>query len=546
MMPSLSLLFLGWVSIFNIIFPEVQVSQSDSLPDLYEASIAELQSGLEKRDFTSVDLVKAYFARILEVNDQGPSLHAVIETNPSALKQAAALDLERQIAGIRGPLHGIPILVKDNIATLHEEGMNTTAGSFALLNSVVPRDAHVAAQLRRAGAIILGKASLSEWASFRGNVPSGFSGRAGQGLNPYFPQADPSGSSSGSGISTAIGLAAGSLGTETDGSIIYPSSKNNLVGIKPTVGLTSRAGVIPLSSHQDSVGPMCRSVADAATILSVIAGPDPLDNFTLVQPKPVPDFTRALNPNALKGVRLGVPRLFQGDDENIIAAFNASLEVLKELGATIVDPADLPDAEEILASNNESTVLSVDFKVDLNNYIAGLVKVPTGVKDLADLITFNIDHANEELIPPFYTDQSQFITSEATTVDDAFFAALAADKDLGQTRGIDAALKEFNLDALLLPTDGFTSGPAAIAGYPIVTVPLGFQPDTVVASAPNPTIANAPGIPFGISFIGTAFTEFKLISYAYAYEQKTHNRLKRLAFPAAIPKTQLKDVIGSS
>ncbi|KAF8575673.1 amidase signature enzyme [Ramaria rubella] len=549
-MHSLPLLFLVLASIFNIVFPEVQASQSDSLPDLYEASIAELQGGLENRDFTSVDLVKAYFARILEVNHQGPSLHAVIETNPSALKQAAALDLERQIAGIRGPLHGIPILVKDNIATLHEEGLNTTAGSFALLDSVVPRDAHVAAQLRGAGAIILGKASLSEWANFRGNVPSGFSGRGGQALNPYFPQADPSGSSSGSGISTAIGLTAGALGSETDGSIISPSSKNNLVGIKPTVGLTSRAGVIPISSHQDTVGPMCRSVADAATILSVIAGPDPLDNFTLVQPKPVPDFTKALNPNALKGVRLGVPRLFQGDDENIIAAFNASLEVLKELGATIIDPADLPDAEEMLASNNESTVLSVDFKValdvDVNNYIAGLVKVPTGVKDLADLINFNIDHASEELIPPFYTDQSQFITSEATTVDDAFFAALAADKDLGQTRGIDAALKEFNLDALLLPTDGFTSGPAAIAGYPVVTVPLGFQPDTVVASAPNPTIANAPGIPFGISFMGTAFTEFKLISYAYAYEQKTHNRLKRLAFPAAIPKTQLKDVIGSS
>ncbi|KAF8531873.1 amidase signature enzyme [Gautieria morchelliformis] len=531
-------LFLPWLSLIQ--------SQIRELPDLYEASISELQDGLEKGRFTSVDLVKAYIARILEVNHQGASLHAVIETNPKALQQASALDIERKLKGKRSALHGIPILIKDNIATLHEEGMNTTAGSFALLGSVVPRDAGVAAKLRASGAIMLGKTSLSEWAHFRGDLPCGFSARGGQATNPYFPQGDPSESSSGSGIAMAIGLAAGSLGTETDRSIISPSSKNNLVGIKPTVGLTSRAGVIPISRHQDTVGPMCRCVADAATILSVIAGPDPFDNFTLSQPDPVPDFTQALQKDALKGVRLGIPRLFLGNNTNIISAFNASLERLMELGATIVDPADFPDAHELLASQNETTVLNVDFKVDINAYIASLLEVPTGVKDLADLIAYNKENADLELIPPYYTSQSQFIISEATEVNASYFEALAADEDLGRTRGIDGALQKFNLDALLLPTDGFTSTPAAIAGYPVVTVPLGFQPDTVVPTPANPIIDNAPGIPFGISFMGTAFSEFKLISYAFAYEQKTHNRLKRLAFPAAIPKTQLKDVIGSS
>ncbi|KAF8523735.1 amidase signature enzyme [Hysterangium stoloniferum] len=515
------------------------LAKTKTLPDLYEASIVELQNGLESGDFTSVDLVKAYFARIEEVNHQGASLHAVIETNPTALLQAEALDLERKTSKrSRGLLHGIPIIVKDNIATLHSEG------SFALLGSVVPRDAMVAAKLRASGAIILAKASLSEWANFRGSVPSGFSGRGGQALNPYFPQADPSGSSSGSGISSAIGLAAGALGSETSGSILSPSSKNNLVGIKPTVGLTSRAGVIPISINQDTVGPMCRSVADAAAILSVIAGPDKLDNFSLLQPSPVPDYTKALKPNALKGVRLGIPRLFGSSDANITAAFNASVEIIKSLGAIIVDPAEFPNAVELRASHNSSIVLSADFKADVNNYIAGLLEVPTGVTNLADLIAFNTAHADEELIPPFYTSQSQFIASENTTLNDAYFTALAFDKELGATNGIDATLKKFNLDAILLPTDGFTAGPAAIAGYPVVTVPLGFQPDGVVPTMARPTISKAPGVPFGISFMGTAFSEFKLISYAYAYEQKTHNRLKRLAFPAAIPKTQLIDVIG--
>ncbi|OJT03693.1 hypothetical protein TRAPUB_5721 [Trametes pubescens] len=509
-----------------------------NFPDLYEASIAELQDGLERGHFTSVDLVKAYFARIEEVNLQGPTLRAVLETNPSALRQAAELDLERKLIGPRGPLHGIPILLKDNIATLHSEG------SFALLGSVVPRDAHVAAKLRAAGAIILGKANLSEWAHFRGSVPSGFSGRGGQATSAYVPLGDPSGSSSGSGIGTSIGLAAAALGTETDGSIISPSNMNNLVGIKPTVGLTSRAGVVPISQHQDTVGPMARSVADAAAILSVIAGRDPRDNFTLAQPLVVPDYTKALKPNGLKGVRLGVPRkFFTRTNTNIVAAFNASLETIRNLGATIVDPADFPDFAELEASRNESIVTQTDFKVQVNEYIAELLDVPTGVKNLADLIAFNIAHADEELIPPFYTDQSEFISSENTTVNQAFFDAVAADKDLGATRGIDATLKAFNLDALLLPS-AVAPGPAAIAGYPIISVPLGFLPPNTTLAPAQPIRSSGPNQPFGIAFMGTAFSEFHLISFAFAYEQATHNRLKQLAFPEAIPKTQLADIIG--
>ncbi|KAN0133131.1 Amidase signature domain containing protein [Lactarius tabidus] len=513
------------------------------LPDLYEASISELQDGLEHGHFTSVDLVKAYFARIEEVNLQGATLRAVIELNPSALKQAAELDLERRMLGSRGPLHGIPILLKDNIAIRASDGMNTTAGSFALLGSIPPRDATATAKLRAAGAILLGRANLSEWASFRGDVPQGFSGRGGQSTCPYFPLADPTGSSSGSAIGTAIGLAAAALGTETDGSIILPSSRQNLVGIKPTVGLTSRAGVIPISENQDTVGPMARSVADAAVILTAIAGRDPLDNSTLSAPARVLDFSKALRKDALQGVRLGAPRLFLSRDPNIDRAFDASLLTLMNLGATIVDPAEFPDANELLASTNESIVLSADFKVNVEDYISGLIEVPTGVKTLSDLIAFNIAHESQELIPPFWMDQSQLVISANTTRDATYFAALAADNDLGRTRGIDATLAKFEVDAIVLPTDGFTSTVAAIAGYPVVTVPLGFQPDTVQATPAQPTIEMAPGLPFGLSFLGTAFSEFKLVGYAFAYEQATHTRLKRLAFPNAIPRTQLVDVI---
>ncbi|KAJ8700654.1 hypothetical protein PTI98_003663 [Pleurotus ostreatus] len=532
-------------------FPFATRAKPITFPDLYEASVPELQAGLNAGHFTSVDLVKAYFARIEEVNLKGPALRAVLELNPSALAQAASLDRERKLKGARSTLHGIPILLKDNIATIASEGMNTTAGSFSLLGSVVPEDAGVVKRLRKAGAIILGKANLSEFAHFRaGSLPSGWSGRGGQNTNAYFPNADPCGSSSGSGVATSIGLTAVSLGTETDGSITCPSSNNNLAGIKPTVGLTSRAGVIPISAHQDTVGPMTRSLTDAAIVLSVIAGKDANDNFTLAQPSRVPDYTKALNKNALRGKRIGVPRRvftddsITGTDPSVNVAFNRALDIIRSLGATVVDPADLPSADEIAISNNETLVLDVDFKVQLNDWYEALKKNPSGVRSLADLIKFNDDHPELEE-PPQLEDQSELISSEATNgFDDAFFKALAFDQELGKTRGIDAALKAHRLDALVLPSTGFTTVPAAIAGYPIITVPLGFYPDNVTIGSAGPTtFYPAPGVPFGLSFLGTAFTDFDLIGFGFAYEQRTKTRLARKAFAAAIPKTQLKDVI---
>ncbi|KAH9840829.1 amidase signature enzyme [Rhodofomes roseus] len=516
-----------------------------SLPDLYEAGIEEVQVGLKKKRFTSVDLVKAYLARIEEVNLKGPGLRAVLETNPNALKQAAELDKEREVSGPRGPLHGIPILLKDNIATLHSEGMNTTAGSYALLDSVVDGESFVAARLRAAGAILLGKCTLSEWANWRGTVPSGFCGRGGQGTNPYVPLGNPSGSSSGSGIAGAIGLATGTLGSETDGSIISPSSHCNLVGLKPTVGLTSRAGVVPISEHQDSIGPMCRSVADCAAILSVIAGRDPHDNYSLNQPETVPDYTQALKKDGLRSVRLGVPRkVFEGVDANVMIAFNRALEDMKALGATIVDPADFVDEwdhDEVW--KREEIVLCGDFKVNIHSYLSKLVEVPTGVRTVADLIKFNEENREKELVEPFWTDQATFIKSRDTHQDPTFWDALAYDYRMGRQDGVDGLLKKYEVDAILMPT-AKASRPAAVAGYPVLTVPLGFQPPDVALAEANPTRMNGPSMPFGISFLGTAYSEFQLIQYAYAYEQATKHRLEKKAYPEAIPKTQLADVIS--
>ncbi|KAJ7720973.1 amidase signature enzyme [Mycena maculata] len=521
-----------------------------ALPDLYEASVLELQAGLDAGEFTSVHLVKAYFARIEEVNINGPALRAVIELNPSALKQAAVLDIERKLTGKRSKLHGIPILLKDNIATLASDGMNTTAGSFSLLGSIVPEDAGVVRRLRKSGAIILGKANLSEFSHARGNLSSGWSGRGGQSSSAYFPHADPCGSSSGSGIAASIGLAAVTLGTETDGSITCPSSHNNIAGIKPTLGLTSRAGVIPITAHQDTVGPMTRSLTDGAIVLSIIAGKDLNDNYTLAQPPVVPDFMKALDRNALKGKRIGVPRrvfmndTITGNHPSINLAFEDALLTIKALGATIVDPADLPSAEELINSTSETTVAMVDLKVQLNEYFQALQENPSGVRSLTDLIKFNEDNPALEK-PTGFEDQSALEEAEATNgFDAAYFAALENNRDLGR-RGIDFVLQKFNLDALVAPARGRITGPAAIVGYPIVTVPLGFYPENVTSESAGPeTVYPAPGLPFGLSFLGTAFSDFDLIGFGFAYEQETRTRLARKAFPAAIPKTQLKDVIG--
>ncbi|EJU00901.1 amidase signature enzyme [Dacryopinax primogenitus] len=511
------------------------------LPDLLDVSLSELQAGLQNGYFTSQDLVSAYLARIEEVNFRGPSLHAVIEMNPWALTQASALDWERALSGPRSKLHGIPIIVKDNIATLSQEEMNTTAGSWALLGSKVPGDAGVVDKLRKAGAIILGKSNLSEFSHARGNLASGWSGRGGQCTSPYYPMADPCGSSAGSGVVSALGLAAASLGTETDGSIVCPSQKNNLVGVKPTVGLTSRWGVIPISEHQDTVGPMTRWVSDAALILGIIAGPDGRDNYTLSAP-PVPDYRKALDPGALRGARLGVPRKmfleleYTDVDPYVHVVFEQAIHVLRQLGAVIVDPADLPSAYEIANSTREQLVGLTDMKVDLNKYLDTLAEVPTGVRTLEDIIRWNDDHPELEK-PENYTDQQGLVAAQATKGYDAvYYRVLEEDYRMGREEGIDYALKTFELDALILPST---------AGYPIITVPLGFYPqNTTIKSSGPVTVYPAPGVPFGLSFLGTAWSEYDLMGYAYAYEQKT--RTRSAGKPYVVPRAQLGDFVCSA
>ncbi|KZV67708.1 amidase signature enzyme [Peniophora sp. CONT] len=523
-------------------------------PDLYEASISELSNGLIAGRFTSVDLVRAYLARIDEVNIRGPALRAIIETNPHALEQAAALDAERSVQGSRGPLHGIPILLKDNIATDASDGLQTTAGSYTLLGAIPSHAAHIAEALKNAGALILGKTNLSEWANFRGTQPNGWSGRGGQCTSPYIPLGDPSGSSSGSAVSAAIGLAAACIGTETDGSIISPSERNNIFGVKPTVGLTSRYGdpwvlVIPIATTQDTVGPMTRCVEDSAILLSFLAGPDERDEPTLAQPLPVPDYVAALHKEALRGARLGVPRKLIRRDSKldcVLDDFERALDSMRELGAVIVEGAELPSSDQIGQGNSldhEVLVMETEFKAGVEAYLSAIPEVPTGVRTITDIIDFNIAHADKELIPPHYDSQTRIIPSKDLIMNDEYRAAVAKGYELGRTQGIDAALLKDSLDALVLPSAASGVKPAAIAGYPVVTVPLGFRPDDSETGKANPIIKTGPGQPYGLAFIGTAWSEAKLLSFAYAFEQATQIRLKRRAFELAIPKTQLEDVV---
>ncbi|KAJ3744319.1 amidase signature enzyme [Lentinula detonsa] len=517
------------------------------LPDLYEATVAELQDGLDSNRFSSVDLVKAYIGRIEEVNLKGPALRAVLEINPVAVEQASQLDKERRSNRKRGPLHGIPLLLKDNIDTDRTDGMSTTAGSFALQDSIPPKDAGVVTKLREAGAVILGKANLSEFGQFRSHkLTGGWSALGGQGTNAYYPNGDTCGSSSGSAVAVSIGLCALALGTDTTGSITFPASRNNIVGIKPTVGLTSRAGVVPISSHQDTVGPLTRSVADAAILLSAIAGPDPNDNATSSQPFPLPKYIDALDPNSLAGKRIGVPRKVFIDSEThpvIIAAFEDSLEIMRKMGAIIVDPADLPSADDLIKNGwmDEELICLVDFKIDINKYLSELKESPSGVRTLEDLIKFIEGHPDLEQ-PRGYEDQSVFLESNNTAGYNAELLEILERKTrLSGEQGIDAVLSKYNLDALVAPHSTFQAAASANAGYPMIQVPLGFFPDDTLPAAldDGPTFYPAPGTPFGISFFASAWSEYQLLGMAYAFEQKTQTRLKRRAYTKAIPSTQL-------
>ncbi|KAG1841228.1 glutamyl-tRNA amidotransferase subunit A [Suillus subalutaceus] len=516
------------------------------LPDLLYATINDLQSGLAAGTFTSVDLVNAYVARINEVN---PVLHAVIETNPDALAIAASLDAERADGSTRGNLHGIPICIKDNIATLDK--MNNTAGSFALLGAIPPSDSTVAAKLKAAGAIIIGKCNLSQWANYRSsNSTNGWTSRGGQTMGAYYPMQDPSGSSSGPGVVSSIGLAAAAVGTETSGSIISPSSRNSLTGIKPSVGLTSRYLVVPISQTQDTVGPLTRTMMDAAYILSVIAGQDSHDNYTSAIPfETIPDYAAECSSSGLENVKIGIPRnaiTVSSTNGPEITAFNASIDVFKQLGATIVDNADFPDLAGYLnftgSSYTSDPVVGADFVYDVANYFNEMTTNPNSITDLQQLINFT-----ETYVPEDYPNRNVATWLSAAslniTMGDAdYYTALLEQYYYGSNATILGALEKYDLDALIIPSS-MSPGYAAIAGYPIVTVPLGYYPATtnVTYNSRGTLVSLGPNFPFGLSFYGRRFSEASLVKYACAFEAATNYR--QLQNPYIIPNIQLIDVM---
>jgi amidase len=487
--------------------------------ELREAGIATLQAGLTAGRWTSRGLVGLYLERIRELDEKGPGLRSIIEVNPDAHAIADALDAERKARGPRGPLHGVPILIKDNIDT--GDRMKTTAGSLALANSVASRDALLVQRLRQAGAVILAKTNLSEWANFRSTKStSGWSARGGQCRNPYVLDRNPCGSSSGSGAAVASSFAAAAVGTETDGSIICPSNSCGLVGIKPTVGLISRSGIIPISSTQDTAGPMARNVTDAVALLSAMTGIDARDPATEASRGQVPsDFAQFLDPKGLDGTRLGIARKFFGFNPAVDTILDAAIDVLRKQGATIIDPADLATHGQF--DTPEFTVLLHEFKAGINDYLGSLGSA-VGVKSLKDLIAFNEREKEKEM--PFFG-QDIFIKAEATSGLDAepYRKARQTCRSLARDKGIDALMGARRLDAIVAPAGGpawtidplngdhFVGGsstPAAVAGYPSITVPAGF----------------IHTLPVGIAFFGRRWSEPTLIKIAFAYEQATHHR----------------------
>ncbi|MFN2637217.1 MAG: amidase [Gemmatimonadaceae bacterium] len=487
---------------------------------LEEATFADLQSGMVSGKFTSRSITEMYIARIEELDRKGPTLRHVLEINPDAVSIAAALDAERRSGRVRGPLHGIPILLKDNIDTA--DRTTTTAGSYALEGSVPLQDAFIAAKLRAAGAVLLGKTNLSEWANFRSShSSSGWSGRGGQAKNPYVLDRNPCGSSSGSGGAVSANLSAGAIGSETDGSIVCPSSANGIVGIKPTIGLVSRAGIIPIAHSQDTAGPMARTVRDAAILLNALAGLDPRDAATSQsRSRGQIDYTRSLDANGLRGARIGVARnKFFGYSDVTDALVNDAIEVMKQQGAVIVDPADIPTAGKF--DDSEFDVLLYEFKTDLNAYLASLgAKAPA--RTLQDIIDYNDRHKDQEM-PYFGQDIMIKAQKKGPLTEKKYRDALAKNHLMSRTQGIDATMTKYKLDAIVAPTgsppwttdltngDHFTgasSTPAAVAGYPNINVPAGYSHN----------------LPVGVSFFGRAFSETTLIRLAYAYEQATKHR----------------------
>ena len=476
--------------------------------ELEEATIAQLSGR------SAVSLAQAYLARIDAIDKRGPAINAIIELNPDAMAIAESLDAERKAGKVRGPLHGIPIVIKDNIDTA--DRMHTTAGSLALADNVAARDAAVVKRLREAGAVILGKTNLSEWANFRStHSTSGWSARGGQTHNPYVLDRNPCGSSSGTGAAVAANLATVGVGSETDGSVVCPSSACGLVGIKPTLGLISGAGIIPIAHSQDTAGPMARTVTDAAILLGAMS-------------EEHHDYVRFLKGDGLKGARIGVARKYFGFNDAVDRLMKDAIDVIKGLGATIVDPADMATTGKY--DDSELDVLLYEFKTDLNKYLAGLgpnVKSRT----LADLIKFNEEHRDREM-PYFGQELFERAEKKGPLTDAAYKKALAKNHRMSRVQGIDAVIAKHKLDAVIAPTGGpvwptdlvsgdhFTGGfstASAVAGYPHITVPAG----------------QAFGLPVGLSFFAGARTEATLIKFAFAFEQATRARRKPGFLPTA-------------
>lgn len=498
---------------------------------LPEWTIAELNEKMDSGELTAHQVTELYLQRIEAVDKNGPYLNSVIELNPDALEIAAELDKERSAGKVRGPLHGIPILIKDNIDT--HDRMQTTAGSLALEGNIAAKDAFLVKQLRKAGAVLLGKTNLSEWANFRGKRSvSGWSSRGGLTRNPHALDRSASGSSSGSGAAIAANLSVAAVGTETDGSIISPAQTNGIVGIKPTLGLVSRSGIIPIAHSQDTAGPMARTVADAALLLAAMTGVDSADPATRSSRKRgLSNVTRLFDYDGLRGVRIGVARNMAGANPRILKIFDHCLEVMRQLGAVIVDPAEVPNFNKF--DETELEVLHYEFKADLNKYLKALDgSVP--VHSMAEVIKFNEENA-DRVMPYFGQEHMAVAQAKGTLSDKKYKAALAKNLRLTRKEGIDASFRKHKLDAIVVPSGGpawlidlangdainwdmESTSPPAVAGYPHITVPAGF----------------VFGLPVGISFFGKAWQDADLIQYAYAFEQATQYRRQPRYLPTAI------------
>jgi amidase len=485
--------------------------------ELNEASVGDIQHSLKSGRHGARSITQLYLARIESLDKHGPAINSVIELNPDALTIADELDREYERNGPRGPLHGIPVLLKDNMDTA--DRMGTTAGSLAMAGSPASRDAFLVQRLRAAGAIILGKANMSEWANFRAtHSVSGWSARGGQTRNPYVLDRNPCGSSSGSAVGVAASLCAIAVGTETDGSIVCPCAINGIVGVKPTLGLVSRSGVIPIAHSQDTAGPMARTVGDVAILLNVLAGPDPNDPATVGSSKAQPDYTTFLDPNGLRGSRLGVARRFFGFNADVDRLIDECIAHMRMQGAEIIDPIDYPATAGL--DDSELEVLLYEFREDLNAYLK--TRGSLSVKSLSDIVAFNEARRNEEM-PYFEQDIMIKADAKGPLTESTYKDALARNHRLSRDEGIDAVVSKYQVDAIVAPSNGpawltdwvtgdHVSGgcsqPAAIAGYPHLTVPAGF----------------VHGLPVGLSFFGPAWSEPTLLRIAYAFEQTTKRR----------------------